>query len=370
VSRTDNIAGVTTQYLWDENSITGYAQVVEEIESGTSVRRYAYGAAGIISQSVYNGAEWNTRYCGKDGTGSIRSLTDESGQVVFERDYDAWGNVLSTLNLEPETLSCYFGLHGEYVDPAVNLVYLRARWYAPDIGRFVAMDSFEGMPEQPISLNKYLSFNANPVNMIDSTGYMADISGVLANQPQVLWPISIPNTTTGIFSKGYNVWITKYKHATFIIYPTNQERWGNKGIFSNFDAKRRKYYATIGAFPLSRLVAVVSGFGIQEHKPRMVAQINNYYDVNERATNEEKLMFGFKEEEDKMIERLLKYADNFNNHYISYSLRPVAGKKEYNSNSFHLGLINATFYLNIPGFVVDENGYIGASNPVPCYLFY
>jgi len=171
VSRTDNIAGVTTQYLWDENSITGYAQVVEEIESGTVIRRYAYGAAGIISQSVYNGAEWNTRYCGKDGTGSIRSLTDESGQVVFERDYDAWGNVLSTLNLEPETLSCYFGLHGEYVDPAVNLVYLRARWYAPDIGRFVAMDSFEGMPEQPISLNKYLSFNANPVNNTDPLGY-------------------------------------------------------------------------------------------------------------------------------------------------------------------------------------------------------
>lgn len=40
----------------------------------------------------------------------------------------------------------------------------------PQIGRFISMDSYEGVNEQPISLHKYLYSNSDPVNGIDPSG--------------------------------------------------------------------------------------------------------------------------------------------------------------------------------------------------------
>ena len=50
------------------------------------------------------------------------------------------------------------------------------------------------------------------------------------------------------------------------------------------------------------------------------------------------------------------------------SLIPEPGKREYNSNSFHLGFLNA-IGLGNPSFVTDAGGYAGASNPLPLEYF-
>ncbi|MBZ0102021.1 MAG: hypothetical protein K8I65_07660, partial [Thermoanaerobaculia bacterium] len=33
-----------------------------------------------------------------------------------------------------------YGFHGHEIDPATGLVYMRNRWYDPDMGRFVTAD--------------------------------------------------------------------------------------------------------------------------------------------------------------------------------------------------------------------------------------
>lgn len=59
---------------------------------------------------------------------------------------------------------------GEQWDGDLGLYYNRARYYAPELGRFWSMDSYEGCQGDPLSLHKYLYCHADPVNRIDPSG--------------------------------------------------------------------------------------------------------------------------------------------------------------------------------------------------------
>ena len=104
-----------------------------------------------------------------DGLGSVRQLTDASGNVILSRSYDAYGNV----RLATGTGSSRLGYTGELQDSASGLVYLRARYYHPTIGRFLQRDSFGGFAQQPQSLNQYTYAASNPVRFSDPSGHCA-----------------------------------------------------------------------------------------------------------------------------------------------------------------------------------------------------
>jgi RHS repeat-associated protein len=57
------------------------------------------------------------------------------------------------------------GYTGEWWDAGVGLQYLRARWYAPQIGGFLSIDPIESEPP-------YQYVRGNPVNGVDPSGYM------------------------------------------------------------------------------------------------------------------------------------------------------------------------------------------------------
>ena len=59
---------------------------------------------------------------------------------------------------------------GEYADSQTGLLHLRARDYDPQIGRFISMDEHPGANRIPLTLNKYLYGNADPVNTVDPSG--------------------------------------------------------------------------------------------------------------------------------------------------------------------------------------------------------
>jgi len=78
---------------------------------------------------------------------------------------------------------------GEYWDQDAQLLYLRARWYDPQIGRFISADPFEGRQRDPRSFNRYSYAHGDPVQHTDPTGAFSmgemsaglNVQGVLAN---------------------------------------------------------------------------------------------------------------------------------------------------------------------------------------------
>ena len=181
------VAGVTTRYLVDDNTVSGHAQVVEELRSGQVVRQYTYGH-DLISQRQQISGQWQTSYYGYDGQGSVRYLTGSAGAVTDTYTYDAFGTLIARTGTTPNDY--LYG--GEQFDPDLNLYYLRARYFNQGTGRFVSADTFEGFDEDPQSLHKYTYSHNDPVNFADPSGnFEFSVAGLTMN-------ISIQSILSGI----------------------------------------------------------------------------------------------------------------------------------------------------------------------------
>jgi hypothetical protein len=111
------VGGVTTKYLVDHNNATGYAQVAEEVTDGSVSRTYSYDHM-LISQSQLIGGNWTPSFYGLDGHGSVRFLTDSSGGVTDNYDYDAFGILIHEAGSTPNVY-----LHsGEQFDPDLGFI--------------------------------------------------------------------------------------------------------------------------------------------------------------------------------------------------------------------------------------------------------
>ncbi|WOO40240.1 tandem-95 repeat protein [Rubellicoccus peritrichatus] len=197
---TKTTAEGATHYLVDVNNLTGYAQVLEELDSTlTTERVYTYGLDLIAQHQlmpVLNPVGWETSYYLYDGLGTVRALADENGLISDAYTYDAWGNLI---NLQGTTPNSYL-FTGEQWDTNLGMYFLRARYMSPDMGRFHTLDTYEGRNHAPITLNKYLYANANPVTFIDPSGQFS-IKNVAMTTAIVGTLTTLANITiTGIFA--------------------------------------------------------------------------------------------------------------------------------------------------------------------------
>ena len=161
----ETVAGVTTAYLVADQNPTGYAQVLDEIQGGAVTRTYSYGLELINERQTIAGT-LTTSFYGYDGHGSVRFLTSSTGAITDTYDYDAFGNVISSTGSTPNN----YLFAGEQFDPALGIYYNRARYYDQRQGRFWTMDTFEGDPQSPASLHRYLYTGGNPVDRFDPSG--------------------------------------------------------------------------------------------------------------------------------------------------------------------------------------------------------
>jgi RHS repeat-associated protein len=68
------------------------------------------------------------------------------------------------------------GFTGHQYDPETGLVYARARYYDPDLGRFISRDSYEGSLSDAPSLHRYTYGQNNPLTYVDEDGHAVNLA--------------------------------------------------------------------------------------------------------------------------------------------------------------------------------------------------
>ena len=114
-----------------------------------------------------------TEYFLGDALGSVRQLTDASGEITLAKSYAPYGE---TANSAGSAISP-FAFTGEQQDVS-GLTYLRARYYSSGDGRFLTRDTWMGDYNRPLSLNRWNYTSSNPINYADPSGYCTGYKGM------------------------------------------------------------------------------------------------------------------------------------------------------------------------------------------------
>jgi len=153
------VNGATTSYLYDVNT-TLPVVLIESGDGGDIL--YTYGA-DLIAMTDPGGAQSYYHY---DGLGSVRNLSDGTGAMIASYTYGAFGD----LRMMKGSSDNAFKFTGEQTDDETGLIYLRARYYDPSVGRFTTRDPFPGFIADPQSLNDYAYASNNPIKYVDPSG--------------------------------------------------------------------------------------------------------------------------------------------------------------------------------------------------------
>ena len=171
ISRTQEAGGQKQETQWILDTARPYSEIVLERsrQNGGAWQetRYTHTPDGV-GQLISEQRQGKTLHVYEDGQGSARLITDESSQIIETLDFDAFGN--EEAGNPQESRHRYTG---ESYDSATGLYHLRARDYDPKTGRFISMDEHPGSQSIPLTLNKYLYGNADPVNHVDPSGNMS-----------------------------------------------------------------------------------------------------------------------------------------------------------------------------------------------------
>ncbi len=169
ISRTREAGGQKQETQWILDTARPYSEIVLERsrQNGGAWQetRYTHTPDGV-GQLISEQRQGKTLHVYEDGQGSARLITDESGQIIETLDFDAFGN---ESNPDPASPTRH-RYTGESYDSVTGLYHLRARDYDPKTGRFISMDEHPGSQSIPLTLNKYLYGNADPVNHVDPSG--------------------------------------------------------------------------------------------------------------------------------------------------------------------------------------------------------
>ncbi|MBU7022412.1 MAG: hypothetical protein HXS41_15280, partial [Theionarchaea archaeon] len=147
---------VTTTYIY-----FGASVLYEENSTGSA--SYVYGPTGRIAKRTTIQGESNVFYYHTDHIGSTRQITDNDKNIVAATTYHPFGEACIEEGSEDYLFS------GQERD-ATGLYYCGARYYDPEIGRFITRDPFRGMISNPQSLNGYSYCQNNPVRYVDPMG--------------------------------------------------------------------------------------------------------------------------------------------------------------------------------------------------------
>jgi RHS repeat-associated protein len=149
--------GAETRYVYDAGG-----NLLAEADANNIITKYYIHGLGLIAMVTPANAVYTYHF---NAVGSTIAMTDSSQAMVNKYSYDPFGNVLN----QQEGISQPFKFIGEFgvMTEPNGFYYMRARYYDPQVGRFVSEDPI-GFDGGDVNLMVYVS--NNPILMIDPFG--------------------------------------------------------------------------------------------------------------------------------------------------------------------------------------------------------
>ena len=140
--------------------------------TGGVVTKYVYGK-GLIGEET--GGAFKTYHF--DCRGSTIAITNASGNITDTFAYDTYGKQIARTG----TSKVIFGYNGRdgVVTEDNGLIYMRARYYSPEMKRFINADIVAGGISNAITLNRFAYANGNPVSFVDPFGFSVLLGALL-----------------------------------------------------------------------------------------------------------------------------------------------------------------------------------------------
>ena len=191
-----NDAGIRTQKTVG-STVTDYTLVNDRVTAetdGTNTTYYRYDANNELISINYNGTEY---FYIRNLQGDIVALADDSGALVAQYAYDAWGKLISVTGkdgngdwVDKSADASFIGninpyrYRGYRYDVETGLYYLNSRYYNPEIGRFINADDPEvlqlaAQSGQILGANLFAYCGNNPVMGYDPSGYFYISAGTI-----------------------------------------------------------------------------------------------------------------------------------------------------------------------------------------------
>ncbi|WP_427126718.1 RHS repeat-associated core domain-containing protein [Priestia megaterium] len=156
----------TTRYIVNPNA--PLSQVLVETDAKGKPKRYHIYGLGLIGSEGSDGQYFSYHY---DRRGSTIAVSAINGTVTDTFEYSPYGEVKHTKG-KIMTPFLYNGRDGVMTD-ANGLYYMRARYYQPELKRFINQDIQLGTIDNGLGLNRYAYVQGNPISYIDPEGEWA-----------------------------------------------------------------------------------------------------------------------------------------------------------------------------------------------------
>ena len=196
--------GNTSQFIYGADglrrtSIVNGNPVHTVLDSSMMVRELVPSGQTLIPKATYligpRGPEYRydhqtqaIRWYLYDGLGSVLGEVDPAGNVTASRKYDVYGLVRAGDN--GTSRHRFVGSLGHTSEDETGLIYMRARWMDPALGRFISEDPARD------GANWFDYCRGNPVNAVDPDGRVWVFWSLWTQEAFILWKIALSYSNT------------------------------------------------------------------------------------------------------------------------------------------------------------------------------
>ena len=150
----------------DASSLSIFVGSLYEETNGSRASHVFLGSTRVAT--IRDGA---IKYALHDHLGGTNVVTDDTGSIEEIIEYTPFGSIARQDNYVGGAVSANFYFTSHFRDAESGLIFMQARYYDPELGRFITPDIYVPGFANSQAFNRYSYSLNDPINRIDSSGH-------------------------------------------------------------------------------------------------------------------------------------------------------------------------------------------------------